>query len=75
MKKRLRMVLWTVIGLGLLILGVALVWPGAGFPNAGGEPTFEGKPSSRWRADLRAELAAGSKESQPVSVSLMRGGA
>jgi HEAT repeat protein len=75
MNKRPRTVLLLVVaGLGLLILGVAAFWPFAGF-NAGSEPTFDGKPSSRWRADLRAELTNQNKLAQPVSHALQQGNA
>lgn len=63
-----------LVGLGLLVLAAA-VWLRLGDTlQTGGEQTFDGKSSSQWRAELRAELAAPNKEAQPVSVSLMRGG-
>jgi HEAT repeat protein len=74
MKKRLPIVQLAVGGLGLVILGAAM-WSGAGLRNASGEHTFDGKPSSRWRADLRAELTDSNKQAQPVSHALQQGSA
>jgi HEAT repeat protein len=68
-----------LVGLALAMLAlagaVAWLWPGiaARLANTGDEPTFQGKPSSQWRRELRAELAAPQKEAQPVSHALLHG--
>jgi len=70
------MVLLTlVVALGLLILGVAAIWPDIGLLGAASEHTLDGKPSSRWRADLRAELTNVNKQAQPVSHALQQASA
>lgn len=65
------------IGVAVLLLGGAAVWfwPDIvpGLHNAAGEHVFDGKTSSRWRADLRAELTDFNKLAQPVSRALKDG--
>lgn len=63
----------------LLLAGAVVFWiPSSrraivGDAHAG--PSFDGRPTSYWRAELVSELDAGKKESQEVAVALQHGGA